>query len=303
MLYKMFSGLTSEAENENVKNWAEASEDNLSQMMAERKLYDVITLSEIKSKSSVRKVRFSSFVKYSSYAACLAILLVSSFFFGKNAVKPDISMNTVTVPIGQRVNLVLADGTNLWLNSGATFKYPSSFAKDSREVYLLGEAYFDVAHDENRVFRVKTDILDVKVTGTEFNLISDTKNDEFEVSLFKGSVEICQKGEDSALSKLIPNQTSTFQNGIHNIGSIVNTDKYTWKEGLYSFHNKMFDKILVDLERYYCVDFVYNETVPSHSLTGKFRISDGLNYALGILQQSVGFSYSIDDDKRIVYIN
>ena len=124
MLYKMFSGLTSEAENENVKNWAEASEDNLSQMMAERKLYDVITLSEIKSKSSVRKVRFSSFVKYSSYAACLAILLVSSFFFGKNAVKPDISMNTVTVPIGQRVNLVLADGTNLWLNSGATSNTP-----------------------------------------------------------------------------------------------------------------------------------------------------------------------------------
>lgn len=212
-------------------------------------------------------------------------------------------MNTVIVPVGQRVNLVLSDGTNLWLNSGATFKYPSSFTKDSREVYLLGEAYFDVAHDENRAFRVKTDILDVKVTGTEFNLISDTKNDEFEVSLFKGSVEICRNGEDSALAKLNPNQTSTFQNGMHKIGSIVNTDKYAWKEGLYSFHNKMFDKILVDLERYYCVDFIFNKPVLSLSLTGKFRISDGLNYALGILQQSVGFAYTIDDDKRIVYIN
>lgn len=303
MLYKLFSGSTSEAETENVRKWAEESEDNLSQLMAERKLYDAISLSELKAKSNLRKTRFSFVVKYSSYAACLVILLVSSFFIGKNAVKPDISMNTVIVPVGQRVNLVLADGTNLWLNSGATFKYPSSFAKDSREVYLLGEAYFDVAHDENRVFRVKTDILDVKVTGTEFNLISDTKNDEFEVSLFKGSVEICQKGEDSALAKLIPNQTSTFQNGMHKIGSIVNTDKYAWKEGLYSFHNKMFDKILVDLERYYCVDFIFNKPVLSLSLTGKFRISDGLNYALGILQQSVGFAYTIDDDKRIVYIN
>ncbi len=303
VLYKLFSGLISEAETENVKKWAEESEDNLSQLMAERKLFDAITLSEIKAKNNVRKTRFSSYVKYTSYAACLVVLLVSFFFIGKNAVKPDISMNTVIVPVGQRVNLVLADGTNLWLNSGATFKYPSSFAKDSREVYLLGEAYFDVAHDENRLFRVKTDIFDVKVIGTEFNLISNMKNDEFEVSLFKGSVEICQKGEDAALAKLIPNQTSTFQNGIHTIGSIVNTDKYTWKEGLYSFHNKPFDKILVDLERYYCVDFVYNKPVRSHSLTGKLRISDGLNYALGILQQSVGFSYTIDDDKRIVYIN
>lgn len=303
MLYKLFSGSTSEAETENVKKWAEESEDNLSQLMAERKLYDAISLSELKAKSSLRKTRFSSVVKYSSYAACLVILLVSSFFIGKNAVKPDISMNTVIVPVGQRVNLVLSDGTNLWLNSGATFKYPSSFTKGSREVYLLGEAYFDVAHDENRAFRVKTDILDVKVTGTEFNLISDTKNDEFEVSLFKGSVEICRKGEDSALAKLNPNQTSTFQNGMHKIGSIVNTDKYAWKEGLYSFHNKMFDKILVDLERYYCVDFIFNKPVLSLSLTGKFRISDGLNYALGILQQSVGFAYTIDDDKRIVYIN
>ena len=303
MLYKLFSGSTSEAETENVKKWAEESEDNLSQLMAERKLYDAISLSELKAKSNLRKTRFSSVVKYSSYAACLVILLVSSFFIGKNAVKPDISMNTVIVPVGQRVNLVLADGTNLWLNSGATFKYPSSFTKDSREVYLLGEAYFDVAHDENRAFRVKTDILDVKVTGTEFNLISDTKNDEFEVSLFKGSVEICRNGEDSALAKLNPNQTSTFQNGMHKIGSIVNTDKYAWKEGLYSFHNKMFDKILVDLERYYCVDFIFNKPVLSLSLTGKFRISDGLNYALGILQQSVGFAYTIDDDKRIVYIN
>lgn len=303
MLYKLFSGSTSEAETENVKKWAEESEDNLSQLMAERKLYDAISLSELKAKSNLRKTRFSFVVKYSSYAACLVILLVSSFFIGKNAVKPDISMNTVIVPVGQRVNLVLADGTNLWLNSGATFKYPSSFTKDSREVYLLGEAYFDVAHDENRAFRVKTDILDVKVTGTEFNLISDTKNDEFEVSLFKGSVEICRNGEDSALAKLNPNQTSTFQNGMHKIGSIVNTDKYAWKEGLYSFHNKMFDKILVDLERYYCVDFIFNKPVLSLSLTGKFRISDGLNYALGILQQSVGFAYTIDDDKRIVYIN
>lgn len=303
MLYKLFSGSTSEAETENVRKWAEESEDNLSQLMAERKLYDAISLSELKAKSNLRKTRFSFVVKYSSYAACLVILLVSSFFIGKNAVKPDISMNTVIVPVGQRVNLVLADGTNLWLNSGATFKYPSSFTKDSREVYLLGEAYFDVAHDENRAFRVKTDILDVKVTGTEFNLISDTKNDEFEVSLFKGSVEICRNGEDSALAKLNPNQTSTFQNGMHKIGSIVNTDKYAWKEGLYSFHNKMFDKILVDLERYYCVDFIFNKPVLSLSLTGKFRISDGLNYALGILQQSVGFAYTIDDDKRIVYIN
>jgi ferric-dicitrate binding protein FerR (iron transport regulator) len=303
MLYKLFSGSTSEAETENVRKWAEESEDNLSQLMAERKLYDAISLSELKAKSNLRKTRFSSVVKYSSYAACLVILLVSSFFIGKNAVKPDISMNTVIVPVGQRVNLVLSDGTNLWLNSGATFKYPSSFTKDSREVYLLGEAYFDVAHDENRAFRVKTDILDVKVTGTEFNLISDTKNDEFEVSLFKGSVEICRNGEDSALAKLNPNQTSTFQNGMHKIGSIVNTDKYAWKEGLYSFHNKMFDKILVDLERYYCVDFIFNKPVLSLSLTGKFRISDGLNYALGILQHSVGFAYTIDDDKRIVYIN
>jgi transmembrane sensor len=96
---------------------------------------------------------------------------------------------TVIVPAGQRVQLVLADGTKVWLNSKTTFTYPAALSADkNREVTLNGEAYFEVKKDAEHPFLVKTNTYDIQVFGTTFNVYAYDNADYFETSLINGSV-------------------------------------------------------------------------------------------------------------------
>ena len=119
--------------------------------------------------------------------------------------------NTIHVPPGQRINLILSDNTNLWLNANTTFRYPTKFSKETRTVYLDGEAYFEVSKNEKKPFIVKTAQGDIHVTGTLFNVEAYSKHHSFETSLFEGGVDI-YKG-DTMLATLYPNQNGTLKNG------------------------------------------------------------------------------------------
>ena len=101
-----------------------------------------------------------------------------------------LAMQTITVPAGQRVNLDLPDGSNVWLNAGTTMQYPVSFMTDKREVILDGEAYFEVAHNEKSPFVVHTSTLDVEVLGTKFNVEAYSARKIFETSLMEGRVKV-----------------------------------------------------------------------------------------------------------------
>lgn len=209
--------------------------------------------------------------------------------------------NTLIVPAGQRIHLILADNTDIWLNANSTFRYPSEFSKRDRTVFLDGEAFFDVTKDEKKPFRVKTTLGDIKVTGTSFNVEAYSKHGHFETGLFKGSVEIYKN--DNKLVTLKPNERSFLKDGELYVTPITDRDKYLWKEGLIAFNNETLEEILLSLEKYFDVRIqVSNSSLPQRTYTGKFRQADGVDYALRVLQKSIHFSYERNETTGIVYI-
>lgn len=301
LLYRYFSGQASESELETVRMWSESHQKELEE---EYNLYNTLVLSDW-SASGKRHKPSAAFIRHSLLAVACVALVVLSLFAPKWHQKTDGSvMNSIFVPAGQRVNITLADGTDVWLNAGTTMLYPSDFKKHKREVYLCGEAYFDVTHNEKSPFTVKTDVLDIKVLGTKFNLEADSANNLFEASLMEGRIDICQKGQNKSILSMKPNQMTTLRDGKLFVNSIQDFDKYRWREGLYCFKNETLSEIVSELERYYDVKIVLNNTnISEILLTGKFRTSDGLDYALRILQQSAPFKFERDKNNNIYYIN
>ena len=101
-----------------------------------------------------------------------------------------IALQTITVPAGQRINITLADGTNVWLNARTTIQYPITFNEKERLVKLDGEAYFDVTKDKSKPFIVQTNNYNVEVLGTKFDVDSYSETEIFETTLMEGSVRI-----------------------------------------------------------------------------------------------------------------
>ena len=147
----------------------------------------------------------------SGAAACILLLVgLAGIFFG-GRMFPDERMQQVVVPAGQRVELRLADGTKVWLNSKSRLEYPSSFGRRSRRVTLCGEGYFEVAHDERKPFVVETGQYDVRVLGTTFNVYAyDNDRAAFETALMEGSVEVSSRSDASQRLVLQPNEAAVM---------------------------------------------------------------------------------------------
>lgn len=278
----------------------EASQANHTLFLQERRIYDALLLSDTKISLRRKKNTISMLVIISTAAAVFLVLIIGGIYiYGlKDKTK---QYNTILVPAGQRINLILSDNTNLWLNANTTFRYPTEFSKETRTVYLDGEAYFEVSKNEKKPFIVKTAQGDIHVTGTSFNVEAYSKHQSFETSLFEGGVDIYKN--EIMLASLYPNQDATFENGQLLITKITNNDKYLWRHGLIAFNSKKLDEILRTLEKYFDVEIQINANqLPQFTYTGKFRQSDGVDYALRVLQKSIHFSYQRDEETGIIYI-
>lgn len=308
LLYRFFEGYASVEEMKSIKEWAEASEENRKLLRRERKLFNAIILSgrmegQATPQRKKTKYIFREFLKIASVVAITIGITAALFSIGKDKDVATVAMQTITVPAGQRVNLDLPDGTNVWLNAGTKMQYPVSFMKEKREVILDGEAYFEVAHNEKCPFIVRTHAMDVEVLGTKFNVEAYSKHNRFETSLMQGKVRVKLPGNDKAVINLQPHCKTTLVDGKMVVSPIDNYNVYRWKEGLYCFKNKPFARIMEDLERYYDLKIQLDKkSIENVILTGKFRISDGLDYALRVLQKDVAFTYRRDKDNDVIYI-
>jgi transmembrane sensor len=301
LLYRFFDGTATIEEEESVRNWIESSDDNYADFLRERKIYDALLLST-PSKISRQSLHQHITPWIVSTVASIALLVIATglFFYAESSKSQQ--YNTIIVPPGQRINLILADNTNVWLNANTTFRYPSKFARKNREVFLDGEAWFDVSKNKKKPFIVKTEQGEVRVTGTTFNLEAYSEYKNFVTSLFEGSVDIYQN--NAKLATLKPNQKGMLQNDRYFISTIDNTDEYLWRNGLIAFNNMKLEDILLELEKYFDIQIEINtKKLPQHRYTGKFRQADGVDYALRVLQKSIHFSYNRDDEKQIIYIN
>jgi len=216
---------------------------------------------------------------------------------------PATDMHVINVPTGQTVNITLADGTNIWLNSRTTMKYPSVFTGNRREVFLDGEGFFDVAHKPEQPFLVNTREYQIQALGTQLNVETYPYNGDFSVSLLEGSAKVTCI-EDSTQTIILQTNTMTqLIEGRLEVKNITDFNYYRWREGLICFNDLPFTDLIEKFEICFGIKIiVQNDRVKNYKLTGKFRHTDGIDYALRVLESNSRFHFERDDENHVIYI-
>ena len=218
----------------------------------------------------------------------------------------DLVYNTLTVPYGKRFDLRLSDGTSVYLNAGTKIKYPVTFLEGKqRQVFLTGEAYFDVATDVERPFIVNAEELNVEVLGTEFNVSAYAEDESTSVVLVEGSVGLYGDGaslENDTAIVLKPGDQGTFERSNRSLSAKkVNTSIYTsWMNGELVFRNMSFDNILLKMERHYNIQITnQNKELGQERFNASFLdqpIADILRY----FNETHEIEYHIENNQVII---
>lgn len=245
-------------------------------------------LKKVKKSLGLRKSRRWMFVL--QRAAAILVLPLLSFAIWQAIQISDfnqsIVQNVITTPPTLRSVFTLPDGTKVWMNGNTTITYPTFFKSKERLVELNGEAYFEVAHNKQKPFIVKSGKMLVEAVGTKFNLLSFTGDEKQETLLTEGKVNILiEKGNERiVLGSLNPNQMAVF-NSEKNCFKIktVNPEKYTaWKDGQIIFKNDVISDVIKRLERWYNVEFLLDQKLKKdYAFTGSFEgeeLTQILNY-------------------------
>lgn len=194
---------------------------------------------------------------------------------------------------GQRATLFLKDSTRIKMNAQSSLIYPERFSDDLREVYLRGEAFFEVERDENRPFIVHVGDLDVKALGTAFNIRFYPEEETLDVSLVSGKVEVIRN--DRVQLTLTPNTEAIL---VRSTGQLTKSSfdpslKLAWKENVIRFDKASFQEIVTVLERWYNVQFIYDEHISSAGFTGEFENMSLENILSGI-GHTLGFEFEVE---------
>lgn len=208
--------------------------------------------------------------------------------------------NELAVPYGKKFELILSDGSHVFLNSGTKLRYPINFIKDKpRDVFLDGEAYFIVAKDNSRAFTVITDDMNTRVYGTEFNVSSYKDENNTSTVLVEGSVGVYKSNNDKGDTPIIikPGKRAVLENGIIEVNK-VSVNKYiSWKEGKLIFINDRFDVIVKELERHFNVSITNNFPELNRKVfTGTFS-KESLDQILNVFKEHSGFNYTINKNQ------
>ncbi|MEM1134830.1 MAG: FecR domain-containing protein [Bacteroidota bacterium] len=233
-------------------------------------------------------------------AACLVIGIgISWYSFQNISVEPTqqvVQEEIITKKTlkGQKLNLFLGDGTEITLNAESTIRFPKIFDDEKREVYLEGEAFFDVQHDKNRPFIITSDKLQTTVLGTSFNVRSYKDENDISVAVLSGKVKVEAVDEQAkviANNILTPNEILRFsKNDYGLIKRNVDIQKIlAWKNKTILFEKASFEEIMKKLSRWYGVEFIVEEPLDIKGrFTGKFK-----NKSLEIVLNGLGFSSNI----------
>ena len=244
--------------------------------------------------------------KVAGYAAIMLFSVLSTYLlmnYAGNKEEELVRYQEFSTPAGQRAKVLLADGTEVWLNANTILRYPERFAPKKREVELHGEAFFEVEKAAGNPFVVKTNKMDIQVTGTKFNVNAYDTEEYFVASLVEGSVSVsCVHNRNSSYA-LQPRQQIVVSEHSSKVSSFENTDFMAWKEGVFIFDDMLLTDIIKKLELYYDVSIIVKNTkLGNFRYTGKFRQRDGVESVLRKLQIVYPFKYTKDDDKNLIVL-
>ncbi len=225
----------------------------------------------------------------------------------KSTEKPEIASNTLRIPKGGEYQLVLSDGTKVWLNAASELTYPVKFVGDVRSVKLNGEAYFDVTPNKDKPFVVATEGQEIVVLGTSFNVSAYTEDLNIVTTLVEGLVKVTSTEEENAGEALFlqPNEQLILNKETSEMQKKV-VDPYTytsWKDGRFVFTNEPLGSFFTKISRWYNVEtYITDESIKDIRFTGDLPRYKDMQDILKILEVEMSVHVEIEDNK-IIYVS
>lgn len=266
-----------------------------------------------------------------SFFAVIILLVAGAVFYtvpAKEMIaeqqKPDEA--SVSTRYGSKTDIILPDGTKVWLNAGSKITYDKTFGESIRNVSLTGEAYFDVVHNAEKPFVIHTTAMDIRVLGTEFNVKSYPDEKTTEASLIRGSIEVTLKDKQAEKVILKPNQKIVVSNDQELAPATVDAPKKalqhsepifslrhlnyfsldstivetSWVQNRLVFEDESFEEIAIRMSRWYGVNFDFgNDSSKKLRFTGNIK-NESVVDALKAMQITADFKFRILSDKHIL---
>ncbi|HET6999886.1 MAG TPA: FecR family protein [Puia sp.] len=188
------------------------------------------------------------------------------------AASSETSYNTISTPRAAQYQVVLSDGTKVWLNAASSLRYPTSFSGQDRKVELTGEGYFEVAKNKDKPFHVRVGAVEVEVLGTHFNIMAYDDEAAIQTTLLEGSVKVSYNNQTDLLKPgrqaSLSRTDSKLTMGDANVQQVV-----AWKNGYFYFDKSDVKTIMRQVSRWYDLDIVYESSVPDMKFSGKIERS------------------------------
>jgi ferric-dicitrate binding protein FerR (iron transport regulator) len=262
-------------------------------------------------------INFSSFWMRAASVILLAIAFTwmwQIIWVNRKSPAQKIAYNEIIVPVGEKAQAILSDGTHVWINSGSRFKYPVAFGQASRDVTLQGEAYFDVKKRGKSTFTVSTHDVRIVVLGTAFNVKAYPEDMKTQTTVVRGlvRVESRERGIDPVLIR--PNQMAVLKNGgpsetgkLTSIPSLkienkVNTVVITsWKDQMLVFADETFEDIAIKMERWFNMKIRIEDNLLKHErYTGKFVHNETVYEVLEAIKLTTPITYDVKNEEIII---
>lgn len=205
----------------------------------------------------------------------------------------DLNYNAITTPVGSNYQVVLSDGTRVWLNAKSSIKFPAVFEGAERRVELSGEAYFEVAHNKKQPFVLSAKDMDIQVLGTHFNVSAYHDDDVVTASLLEGAIKANYKTSSLFLK---PGKQALLKKGATEMSS-QNFDAeevMDWKDGYFIFRNEPIHEIMKKISRWYHIDVSYQDNLSKEAFGGKYLKSSSLKELLSSLELTGTIKFKVE---------
>jgi transmembrane sensor len=210
-------------------------------------------------------------------------------------------LNTITIPRGGRYQVVLPDGTQVWLNSASSLTFPTYFSGTERVVKLTGEAYFEVAKNKEMPFKVKlNNNSEISVLGTHFNVMAYDDEQEIKTTLLEGAVKLSAVNGSALLAPGQQGVLSRLGNAPYKVSNVNTAEAVAWKNGKFMFVNADMQSIMKKISRWYDVDVAYANGIPNQTFSGTVSQFNNVSQVLKLLQLTGAVHFEIEE--RRIYV-
>ena len=310
---KYLTGQCSEEEIIEVNAWMKESEENARQLFRMEEIYHLGKFDRYADEQRIahaekllykkldeakgKQAKLLRMHRWMRYAAVIAVILLmgggAGYWFYHNGADQQLMVAVANEGIVKEV--VLPDGTRVWLNNLATLKYPREFSEKERNVYLEGEAYFEVTKNRHKPFTVQSDAMRVRVLGTTFNFKSDKNCRVAEATLIEGEIEVKGNKEEGQIT-LAPGQRAELnkKSGRLTVKQVDAKLDAVWHDNLIPFQKADIFTITKALERFYDVKIILSPDIRADkTYSGVLRRKSTIDSVLTSLQNSIPIDYKI----------